>query len=117
MTTDTLPDAGARLWRLGERIFVNDRHPLEMPRERSRRREPGHAASGDERRLADLRHPPQPLREKIRLPAKGVLRTRRRDGNLPASGLQDLVRLSIMAQGFELTGGEAQSLAKIWEDA
>jgi hypothetical protein len=51
-----LPDAGARLWCLVERIFVNDRHPLEMPRERSRRREPGHAASGHERRLADLRH-------------------------------------------------------------
>ena len=51
-----LPDAGARLWRLVEWIFVNDRHPLEMPRKRSRRREPGHAASGHERRLADLRH-------------------------------------------------------------
>ena len=68
----SLPDAGARLRRLVERIFVYDRHLLEMPRERRRRREPGHAASGHERRLADLRHPPQPLREEIRLPAKGA---------------------------------------------
>jgi hypothetical protein len=40
-----------------------------------------------------------------------------RDGNCRPAGLQDLVQLSIMAQGFELTGGEAQSLAKTREDA
>jgi hypothetical protein len=58
-----LSDAGARLGPVGRWILVKDRHLVEVFGKRGRSRKTGHAASGHERGLADLRHPGSLQRE------------------------------------------------------